>query len=90
MKTIVLTQNTNTIHKTLYVTIAKRWINIKGEHAHLEDGEWEGYPLEDMANAQVSSLIYQKSDSEAIKAIVERKLFDDNILEMLRSFKLGY
>lgn len=90
MKTIVLTQKTETIHKTLYVTIAKRWINIQGEKALLEGDEWEEYPLEEVANAQVGSLIYRMSDEEAIKAIIERKIFDEKILEMLSSFKLGY
>ena len=69
MKTIVLTQKNETIHKTLYITIAKRWINIKGEHALLEDGEWDEYPVEDLANARIGSLIYKKSDEEAIKAM---------------------
>lgn len=90
MKTIVLTQKNETIHKTLYVTIAKRWINIKGEKALLEDGEWDEYPIEELANAQVGSLIYRMSDEEAINAIIERKIFDEKILEMLSSFKLGY
>ena len=90
MKTIVLTQKNETIHKTLYITIAKRWINIKGEHALLEDGEWDEYPVEDLANARIGSLIYKKSDEEAIKAIVDREIFDSKISKMLRSFKLGY
>lgn len=90
MKTIVLTQNTNTIHKTLYITIAKRWINIKGEHALLEDGEWDEYPLEELANVQIGSLIYKMSDEEAIKTIVEREIFDKKISDMLKTFKLGY
>lgn len=90
MKTIVLTQKNETIHKTLYVTIAKRWINIKGEKALLEDGEWDEYPLEDVANVRIGSLIYKMSDSAAIKAIIERKIFDSNVLDMLRTFKLGY
>ena len=90
MKTIVLTQKNDTIHKTLYITIAKRWINIKGEHALLEDGEWDEYPVEDLANARIGSLIYKKSDEEAIKAIVDREIFDSKISKMLRSFKLGY
>ena len=90
MKTIVLTQKNETIHKTLYITIAKRWINIKGEHALLEDGEWDEYPVEDLANARIGSLIYKQSDEEAIKAIVDREIFDSKISTMLRSFKLGY
>lgn len=90
MKTIILTHKSSTIHSTLYVTIAKRWINVKGEHAPFEDGEWDEYPIEELANAQVGSLIYRMSDEEAIKAIIERKIFDEKILEMLRSFKLGY
>lgn len=90
MKTIVLTQKNETIHKTLYVTIAKRWINIKGEKALLEDGEWDEYPVEDLANARIGSLIYKKSDEEAIKAIIEREIFDSEVSDMLRSFKLGY
>ena len=90
MKTIVLTQKNETIHKTLYITIAKRWINIKGEKALLEDGEWDEYPVEDLANARIGSLIYKKSDEEAIKAIVDREIFDSKISKMLRSFKLGY
>ena len=90
MKTIILTRKTSSIHETLYVTIAKRWINIKGEHALLEDGEWDEYPVEDLANARIGSLIYKKSDEEAIKAIVDREIFDSKISKMLRSFKLGY
>lgn len=90
MKTIILTHKTPTIHSTLYVTIAKRWINVKGEHALLEDGEWEEYPLEEVANAKIGSLIYKMSDKEAIKAIVEREIFDSEVSDMLRSFKLGY
>ena len=90
MKTIILTHKTPTIHSTLYVTIAKRWINIKGEKALLEDGEWDEYPLEDVANVRIGSLIYKMSDSAAIKAIIERKIFDSNVLDMLRTFKLGY
>lgn len=90
MKTIILTHKTPTIHSTLYVTIAKRWINVKGEHALLEDGEWDEYPVEDLANARIGSLIYKKSDEEAIKAIIEREIFDSKISEKLRSFKLGY
>ena len=90
MKTIVLTQKNETIHKTLYITIAKRWINIKGEHALLEDGEWDEYPVEDLANARIGSLIYKKSGEEAIKAIVDREIFDSKISKMLRIFKLGY
>ena len=90
MKTIVLTQKNETIHKTLYVTIAKRWINVKGEKALLEDGEWDEYPNEELANAQVGSLIYRMSDEKAINAIIERKIFDEKILEMLSTFKLGY
>lgn len=90
MKTIILTHKTPTIHSTLYVTIAKRWINVKGEHALLEGGEWDEYPVEDLANARIGSLIYKKSDEEAIKAIVDREIFDSKISKMLRSFKLGY
>ena len=90
MKTIVLSNKNNNIHQTIYVTIAKRWINIKGEHALLEDGEWDEYPVEDLANARIGSLIYKKSDEEAIKAIVDREIFDSKISKMLRSFKLGY
>lgn len=90
MKTIVLTQKTETIHKTLYVTVAKRWINVKGENALLEGDEWEEYPLEEVANAKIGSLIYKMSDKEAIKAIVEREIFDSEVSDMLRSFKLGY
>lgn len=90
MKTIILTHKTPTIHSTLYVTIAKRWINVKGEHALLEDGEWDEYPVEDLANARIGSLIYKKSDEEAIKAIVDREIFDSEVSDMLRSFKLGY
>lgn len=90
MKTIILTHETPTIHKTLYVTIAKRWINVKGENALLEGDEWEEYPLEEVANAKIGSLIYKMSDKEAIKAIVEREIFDSEVSDMLRSFKLGY
>lgn len=90
MKTIVLSNKNNNIHQTIYVTIAKRWINIKGEKALFEDGEWDEYPIEELANAQVGSLIYRMSDEEAINAIIERKIFDEKILEMLSSFKLGY
>lgn len=90
MKTIVLSNKNNNIHQTIYVTIAKRWINIKGEHALLEEGKWEEYPLEEVANAKLGSLIYKMSDEKAIKAIIERKIFDEKILEMLSSFKLGY
>lgn len=90
MKTIVMTESTDTIHKTIYVTVAKRWIHIKGEQALFEDGEWDEYPIVELANAQVGSLIYRMSDEEAIKAIIERKIFDEKILEMLRSFKLGF
>lgn len=90
MKTIVLTQKNETIHKTLYVTVAKRWINVKGEKALLEGDEWEEYPLEEIANAKIGSLIYKMSDNEAIKAIVDREIFDSKISKMLRSFKLGY
>ena len=90
MKTIILTHKTPTIHSTLYVTIAKRWVNVKRENALFEDGEWDEYPLEDLANARIGSLIYKKSDEEAIKAIVDREIFDSKISKMLRSFKLGY
>ena len=90
MKTIVLSNKNNNIHQTIYVTIAKRWINIKGEKALFEDGEWDEYPLEDVANVRIGSLIYKMSDSAAIKAIIERKIFDSNVLDMLRTFKLGY
>lgn len=90
MKTIVLSNKNNNIHQTIYVTIAKRWINVKGEHALLEDGVWEEYPLEEVANAKIGSLIYKMSDKEAIKAIVEREIFDSEVSDMLRSFKLGY
>ena len=90
MKTIILTRKTSSIHETLYVTIAKRWINIKGEKALLEDGEWDEYPLEDVANVRIGSLIYKMSDNEAIKAIVDREIFDSEVSDMLRSFKLGY
>ena len=90
MKTIVLSNKNNNIHQTIYVTIAKRWINIKGEKALLEGDEWEEYPLEEVANAKIGSLIYRMSDEEAINAIIERKIFDEKILEMLSSFKLGY
>lgn len=90
MKTIILTRKTSSIHETLYVTIAKRWINIKGEHALLEDGEWDEYPLEELANVQIGSLIYKMSDEEAIKTIVEREIFDKKISDMLKTFKLGY
>lgn len=90
MKTIILTRKTSSIHETLYVTIAKRWINVKGEHALLEDGVWDEYPIEEIANAKIGSLIYKMSDKEAIKSIVERKIFDSNVLDMLRTFKLGY
>lgn len=90
MKTIILTRKTSSIHETLYVTIAKRWINVKGEHALFEDGEWDEYPIEEIANAKIGSLIYKMSDSAAIKAIIERKIFDSNVLDMLRTFKLGY
>lgn len=90
MKTIILTHKTPTIHSTLYVTIAKRWINVKRENDLFEDGEWDEYPLEDVANVHIGSLIYKMSDSAAIKAIIERKIFDSNVLDMLRTFKLGY
>ena len=90
MKTIILTHKTPTIHSTLYVTIAKRWVNVKRENALLEGDEWDEYPIVELANAQVGSLIYRMSDEEAIQAIIERKIFDEKILEMLRSFKLGY
>lgn len=90
MKTIILTRKTSSIHETLYVTIAKRWINVKGEHALLEDGVWDEYPIEEIANAKIGSLIYKMSDKEAIKSIVERKIFESNVLDMLRTFKLGY
>lgn len=90
MKTIILTHKTPTIHSTLYVTIAKRWINIKGERALLEDGCWEEYPLEEIANVKIGSLIYRKSDEEAIKDIIERKIFDEKILDMLKIFKVGF
>ena len=90
METSVLTQKSETIHETLDITMAKRWINVKGEHALLEDGEWDEYPVEDLANARIGSLIYKKSDEEAIKAIVDREIFDSKISKMLRSFKLGY
>lgn len=90
MKTVILTHKTATKHETLYVSIAKRWINVKGEHALLEDGEWDEYPIEELANAQVGSLIYKKTDEEAIKAILEREIFDSEVSDMLRSFKLGY
>ena len=90
MKTIILTRKTATKHETLYVSIAKRWINIKGEHALLEDGEWDEYPLEELANVQIGSLIYKMSDEEAIKTIVEREIFDKKISDMLKTFKLGY
>jgi hypothetical protein len=90
MKTIILTRETSSIHETLYVTIAKRWINIKGEHALLEGDEWDEYPLEDVANVRIGSLLYKKCDEDAIKAIVEREIFDSKISEKLRSFKLGY
>lgn len=90
MKTIVLSNKNNNIHQTIYVTIAKRWINIKGEHALLEDGVWDEYPIEEIANAKIGSLIYKMSDKEAIKAIVEREIFDSEVSDMLRSFKLGY
>ena len=90
MKTIILTRKTSFIHETLYVTIAKRWITIKGEHALLEDGEWDEYPLEELANVQIGSLIYKMSDEEAIKTIVEREIFDKKISDMLKTFKLGY
>lgn len=90
MKTIVLSNKNNNIHQTIYVTIAKRWINIKGEKALFEDGEWDEYPIEEIANAKIGSLIYKMSDEEAIKAIVEREIFDSEVSDMLRSFKLGY
>lgn len=90
MKTIVLTQRNKDIHKTLYVTITKRWINIKWEYALMEGGEWDEYPIEELANAKYHSLIYKKSDIEAIKAIVEREIFDSKISDKLKSFKLGY
>lgn len=90
MKTIVLSNKNNNIHQTIYVTIAKRWINIKGEKALLEDGVWDEYPIEEIANVKIGSLIYKMSDKEAIKSIVERKIFDSNVLDMLRTFKLGY
>ena len=90
MKTIVLSNKNNNIHQTIYVTIAKRWINIKGEKALLQDGVWDEYPIEEIANVKIGSLIYKMSDKEAIKSIVERKIFDSNVLDMLRTFKLGY
>ena len=90
MKTIVLSNKNNNIHQTIYVTIAKRWIIIKGEKALLEDGVWDEYPIEEIANVKIGSLIYKMSDKEAIKSIVERKIFDSNVLDMLRTFKLGY
>ena len=90
MKTIVLSNKNNNIHQTIYVTIAKRWINIQGEKALFEDGEWDEYPIEEIANAKIGSLIYKMSDEEAIKAIVEREIFDSEVSDMLRSFKLGY
>ena len=90
MKTIVLSNKNNNNHQTIYVTIAKRWINIKGEKALFEDGEWDEYPIEEIANAKIGSLIYKMSDEEAIKAIVEREIFDSEVSDMLRSFKLGY
>lgn len=90
MKTIILTHKTPTIHSTLYVTIAKRWVNVKRENALFEDGEWDEYPLEDVANVRIGSLIYKKSDKEAIKAILEREIFDSEVSDMLRTFKLGY
>lgn len=90
MKTVVLSNKNNNIHQTIYVTIAKRWINIKGEKALLEDGEWDEYPLEELANVQIGSLIYKMSDEEAIKTIVEREIFDKKISDMLKTFKLGF
>ena len=58
MKTIVLSNKNNNIHQTIYVTIAKRWINIKGEKALLEDGVWDEYPIEEIAN--VNNLCWTK------------------------------
>lgn len=92
MKTIVLTNNTETTQETVYVSIANKWIRIYEERALREEEHWEEFPLsflEEKADEALCCHLRKMTDEESIKTLVKLKSFNPKVTQKLKSFKLG-
>lgn len=87
MRTIVLKNKTQTTCHTIYLTIAKHWLRVDEEFAILEDGYWDEYPVEELAEIKTRNNL--KYATDPVAEVVKLGIFDSKINDKLLSYKLS-
>lgn len=92
MQHIVLKNKTETKSSIIYLSICKRCLKIEEEHALLEDGYWEEYPVVELAHVEIyKNLSIELQSLEklvALKKIVKLGLFEPKINNFLSTYKV--
>ena len=92
MKHIVLKSKSATKSSTFFLSICNRCLKIEEEHALLEDGYWEEYPVNELERTEIyknlSTKLQGLGKREALQEIVKLGLFKTELNELLKSYQL--
>lgn len=92
MKHIVLKSKSATKSSTIFLSICNRCLKIEEEHALLENGYWEEYPVAELARAEIyKNLSIELQSLEklvALRRIVKLGLFEPKLNKLLTTYNV--
>lgn len=90
MKHIVLKNRTATTSSTFYLSICNRCLKIEEEHALLENGYWDEFPVTELVRVEIyknlSSQLQALGKLETLRRIVKLGLFEPKLNKLLTTY----